>query len=99
MDLLGDDVKLRYLELEELVGQELDCIFDVALRLSRVRARTAQDLRVKAELLQELIAGQDAATIGDVLVRSLCRDLMDEFDCKANTGEPNPDPQLLHGRT
>ncbi len=78
---LERDDGLRYQQLEELVGQELDHIFDVARRLSRLRARTTGDLRVKGRILQELIANEDDATISAVLVRSLCRDLVDDtFD-------------------
>lgn len=71
------DADDRVARLEREADKELDAIVRVALAMSCLSAKQTAHLRMKAHVLWSLIGDEEPQSIAEVLIRSLCGDLLD----------------------
>lgn len=74
----GPEADVRIKQLEDDAGSEIDAIARVALRLSKCPAQDVAHAKIKAEVLWSLIKEEEPESISEVLLHSLCRDLLDD---------------------
>lgn len=71
------DSEQRIKRLEYQVDRELDAIVRVALALSCMPAKDPTHVRMKAHVIWNFIGDEEPESISDILIRSLCRDILD----------------------
>lgn len=67
----------RIARIESEVDLEFEGIIRIVLSMSRMSAKDATDVRLKAQVVWSLIHDEKPQSIAEVLIHSLCRDLVD----------------------